>query len=312
MELRQLRYFVAVAEELHFGRAAEKLHMSQPPLSLHVGKLERELGVQLFDRSTRSVALTPAGAKFLENASRILNDIDLAVGELHDFADGRSGRLTVGFVSSAGYTFLPEVVRTFRESRPQVALDLVPLATGEQLERLASGQLDVGIVRDAASEVFSGRSSDDRDRLLATSVYDERLVACLPRSHRLAQQPEVTARQISRVPMITYSRELMPGYFDRVSMALGEHGSDITVVEEVVHQETALGFVAAGMGTSILPESIRHLLPPTIAAVPLAGSPITRLFAVTGTNVRQPALVDAFIDGLVGASNIEIRAAAIA
>ncbi|WP_181275066.1 LysR family transcriptional regulator [Brevibacterium oceani] len=313
MELRQLRYFIAVADELHFGRAAEKLHMSQPPLSLHVGKLERELGVKLFDRSTRSVSLTPAGSRFLDNASRLLGDLDHAVEELRDFSDGRAGRLTVGFVSSAGYTFLPEVVTMFRQSRPRVTLDLVPLASGEQLDRLSAGQLDVGIVRDDISTLASeARAPDGRGRLSSVPVYDERLVACLPKGHRLAQQAEVTARQISRVPMIAYSRDLMPGFVDRVSMALGEHSTEVTVVEQVIHQETALGFVAAGVGTSILPESIRHLLPPSIVAVPLAASPVTRLFAVTGPTTQPPALVEGFVDCLLEASNIGLRSAAIA
>ncbi|WP_344258958.1 LysR family transcriptional regulator [Brevibacterium celere] len=324
MEIRQLRYFVAVADELHFGRAARKLHMSQPPLSLQVGKLERELGVRLFERSTHSVTLTAAGAKFLDSARRILHDIDRAAYELEGFAAGTTGSLSVGFVSSAGYTLLPEAVPKFRSMRDQVALHLIPLTSGEQLARLSEGTLDLGIVRDeehgALHALPQGKASPGAVTLpnrehqsgrapsatfpMAQVVYEERLVACLPHTHPLAQQTEVTPRQISAVPMISYPRELMPGFVDRVTIALGSHASRVTVVEQVIHQETALGFVATGAGTSILPESIGQLLPPTIVAVPLAGSPTTRLIAIPSPHIQQPSLIDTFIDRLRAASGI--------
>lgn len=298
MELRQLRYFLAVADELHFGRAAQKLHMSQPPLSVQVGRLEREVGTPLFERSTRRVALTPAGRHLQERARRIIDEVDAVRAEMRDYVDGLAGHLTAGFVSSANYTVLPEVVQLFRARRPNVNLTLVPLTSGEQFDRLRDGSIDIGIVRDEIPR--SGRSSP----VLTTEVvFEERLVACLPITHPLAGRAEVTPAEIIQVPMIAYPRSLMPGFVDRVTEVLGTAGAP-RVIEEVVHQETALGFVAAGLGTSILPESVRQLVPPSIAVVPLAGSPVTRLLAAYPVKEDESVVVAAFIACLQDAAGV--------
>jgi len=292
MEIRQLRYFLAVADELHFGRAAQRLHMSQPPLSAQVGRLEKEIGVALFDRSTRRVSLTAAGRHLKERAGQVLRELDSVGAEMRDYADGLAGDLTTGFVSSANYTVLPGVVRLFRERRPQVSMSLVPLTSGEQFERLRRGALDVGIVRDEVPSSVPHAVS-----ISTEVVFEERLVACLPVGHSLAAQAEVTAAEIVEVPMIAYPRSLMPGFVDRVSGVLAPAGGG-RVVEEVVHQETALGFVSAGVGTSILPESVRHLVPSSIAVVPLAGSPTTRLLAARPVRQEASAVSAAFVECL--------------
>jgi DNA-binding transcriptional LysR family regulator len=298
MELRQLRYFMAVADELHFGRAAQRLHMSQPPLSVQVGRLEREVGTPLFIRSTRRVTLTAAGRHLQERARRILDEVDAVRADMRDYVDGLAGQLTAGFVSSANYTVLPEVVRLFRARRPKVSLTLVPLTSGEQFDRLRDGTLDIGIVRDEFPGTATGPA------MLSTAVvFEERLVACLPAGHELAGRAEVTFEEIIEVPMISYPRALMPGYVDRVTGMLAEAGS-MRVVEEVVHQETALGFVAAGVGTSILPESVRQLAPPSIAVVPLAGSPTTRLMAAWRSREDESAVCNAFMECLRDAATV--------
>ncbi|GAA1231570.1 DNA-binding transcriptional LysR family regulator [Microbacterium phyllosphaerae] len=293
MELRQLRYFMAVADELHFGRAARRLHMSQPPLSVQVGRLEREVGVPLFDRSTRRVTLTPAGRHLQERARRILDEVDAVRGEMRDYVDGLAGQLTAGFVSSANYTVLPEVVRLFRSRRDRVTLSLVPLTSGEQIDRLRDGTLDVGLVRDE-----SALSDARAPELITEVVFEERLVMCVPVTHGLASRAEVTAAEILEVPMIAYPRSVMPGYVDRVHEVLGITPGAMRIAEEVVHQETALGFVAAGVGASILPESVRQLVPPSIAVIPLAGSPTTRLMAARQARTDESAVCAAFIECL--------------
>lgn len=290
MELRQLRYFLAVAEELHFGRAARRLHMSQPPLSVQVARLEQEVGTALFDRSTRRVALTPAGRHLQARARHIVEELDTVRSEMRDFVDGLAGELTAGFVSSANYTVLPGVVQLFRASRPGVTLRLVPLTSGEQFDRLRDGTLDVGIVRDEVPQT----PSDSSPALTTEVVFEERLVACLPVGHPLAGRPEVSAEELMDVPMISYPRALMPGFVDRVAEVLGT-SSRTQVVEEVVHQETALGFVAAGVGMTILPESVRQLVPPSIVVVPLAGSPTTRLLAARQERADDSPVHEAFI-----------------
>jgi len=293
MELRQLRYFLAVADELHFGRAARRLHMSQPPLSVQIGRLEREVGLPLFDRSTRRVTLTPAGRHLQERARRILDEVDAVRAEMRDYVDGLAGQLTAGFVSSANYTVLPEVVRLFRSRRDRVALSLVPLTSGEQIDRLREGTLDIGLVRDEFP-----RAGANSPELTAEVVFEERLVLCVPNTHALAAMPEVTVEQVLDVSMIVYPHALMPGYVDRVHEVLGIVPGAMSIAEEVVHQETALGFVAAGVGASILPESVRQVVPPSIAVIPIAGSPTTRLLAARKAHADESAICTAFIECL--------------
>ncbi|RCK58701.1 LysR family transcriptional regulator [Microbacterium sorbitolivorans] len=283
MELRQLRYFIAVAEELHFGRAAQRLHMSQPPLSVQVSRLEEEIGTPLFERNTRHVTLTPAGVHLHERAISLLANLDQIRDEMSEFATGYAGEITAGFVSSANYTVLPGVVQLFRARREQVSLKLIPLTSGEQLARLRDGSLDVGILRDEFPE---------DDDFTAEVVYEERLVACLPLGHPFAEQEEVSAEELATMPIISYPRSLMPGYVDRVAQAVGA----LDVVEEVVHQETALGFVAAGVGASILPESVRQLAPASIAVVPIAGDATTRLLAAYPTRAGGAAVREVFVE----------------
>ncbi len=293
MELRQLRYFVAVADELHFGRAAAKLHMSQPPLSVQVSQLEREIGVQLLERTTRSVTLTAAGRRLQERAHHLLDEIESLRDDMRAYADGLSGQFSAGFVSSANYTVLPGVVQLFRARRERVELLLAPLTSGEQLARLREGALDLGIVRDEApDEQAPGQP------LTSHVVFEERLVVCLPAGHPLAAEVEVAPRQLAGTPLIAYPRTLMPGDVDRVEGLFDGMPDRPTVIEEVVHQETALSFVAAGVGATILPESVRQLVPPSITVVPLAGSPTSRLLAVHPRRPRSAALTAAFLDCL--------------
>jgi len=291
MELRQLRYFAAVADELHFGRAAEKLHMSQPPLSVQVGHLERELGVALFERTTRQVSLTAAGRHLRERVRALFDDVASIEVDMRQFADGLTGELTAGFVSSANYTVLPGLVPLFRSRRPQVELSLIPLTSGEQLDRVRAGTLDVALVRDDVPR-------DDGPLLQVEVVFEERLVACVPAGHALAGRAEVAPADLIDTPHISYPHALMPGFVDRVSAAFAEVPGTRRIVEEVVHQETALGFVAAGVGVSILPESVRQLVPPSIAVVPIAGSPTSRLMAVSPQRPRNPAITASFIQCL--------------
>jgi len=290
MELRQLRYFAAVADELHFGRAAEKLHMSQPPLSVQVGQLERELGVALFERTTRQVVLTPAGRRLRDRVRALLDDVTSIEVDMRQYADGLTGELTAGFVSSANYTVLPGLVQLFRSRRPQVDLSLIPLTSGEQLARVRAGRLDVALVRDDLP--------GDEGDLHAEVVFEERLVACVPAGHALADRGEIAPAELADLPHISYPRSLMPGYTDRIIDVFSGVAGGVRVVEEVVHQETALGFVAAGVGVSVLPESVRQLVPPSIAVVGIAGSPTSRLVAVHLARPRNTAITTTFVQCL--------------
>lgn len=291
MDLRQLRYFAAVADELHFGRAAEKLHMSQPPLSVQIGLLERELGVRLFERSTRQVSLTPAGRHLRRRVELLLRELDDVRADMQGYADGLTGELCAGFVSSANYTVLPGLVQLFRSRRPRVDLTLIPLTSGEQIHRLRAGTLDVALVRD---ELISEAEPAFRTEV----VYEELLVACVPADHPLARRIEVSPRDLIEVPHISYPRVMMPGFIERVAAVFSSERASPRIIEEVVHQETALGFIAAGVGVSVLPESVRQLVPPSIVVVPIAGSPTSRLIAAYPKRPASATITAVYVECL--------------
>src|SRR3954471_20944169 len=186
MELRHLRYFVAVAEELHFRRAAERLHVSQPPLSQQIRALERELGVTLFERNRRRVELTTAGEALLGEARGILAAVEHAVDLTQRVARGEAGALAIGFVGSAMYGRLPDVLREFHAARPAVQLRLRELPTGAALDALAEGRIDVGVVRPA--QVEAGIAID--------IVRREAVVVALPADHELAARRRLTLREL--------------------------------------------------------------------------------------------------------------------
>lgn len=264
MEIRQLRYVVAVAEELHFGRAAARLHISQAPLSTQIQRVERELGHRLFDRTTRRTRLTPAGAEFYRRAVEILAQLDRAAADLDMVAAGQRGRITVGFASSASYSVLPAATRQLREAAPGLDLVLVPLTSAEQAELLQSDELDLGVVRGKA-ELFD---------LVLEPLLIEQIVACVPADHHLAARDQVTGEDLSVEPMIYFPATAMPGYLAEIRPIF--KGYDFPPVRHrVVHQETALGFVAAGVGFTLLPQSVSGFLPADVAVIPVASAPTT-------------------------------------
>ena len=287
MELRQLRYFLAVAEELHFGRAAARLHISQPPLTVHIQRLEQELGTKLFDRSTRRVVLTQAGELFKGHVEHLLEGLDEAVAELQEVRAGRRGTVRVGFVSSANYTLIPFAVRRFRELEPGIELVLRPLTSGEQIENLYEGKLDLGLIRDP--ELHPGLAFEE--------LMTEELVAVLPENHALAQCASVTPAQLVQEQMVLFPYQMMPGYVSRVLEIFKPVGQIPAVAQRAVHQETVMGLVAAGVGVSILPESISGFHTGTVVTRPISTAPRTSLVIVKPASTPTPAS-EAFLECL--------------
>ncbi|MBF4460227.1 LysR family transcriptional regulator [Pseudoclavibacter sp. 8L] len=279
MELRQLRYFVAVADELHFGRAAARLHMTQPPLTVAVRKLEEELGVALFERTTRSVSLTAAGRMFRQRVGAVLDDLDGAVSDLGDVAAGAAGRLRIGFVSSASYSVLPRGLRAFQLLRPRIQLEPRSLTSAEQVTLLLEGELDVGILRDPLAV----------PGLRAILLEGEDLVAVLPAGDPLADEAVVAPGSFHEKAVVLFPFELMPGFVSAVMSWLGGAQAVPRIVQSVVHQETVLGLVAAGVGASILPASVARFHMPGVVVRPLLGSPRTELYAVEGQRSHPSA-----------------------
>lgn len=246
LELRHLRYFVAVAEELHFGRAAERLKMAQPPLSQQVQRMERQLGYALFTRSTRGVALTAAGEALLPRAkqalARVADDWD-AVGRV---ARGEAGRVTLGFAGSLILTQLPVALRRFRKRYPDVELRLRELVTVEQMKALIDGEIDFGLARDP---------EEHRD-LIYEVLLEEPFVAVLPVKHPLASRRALTIEDLKDEPFVMFPTSKGPEAFKRVLEFCALGGFAPRIVQEAPHWQTVVRLVEAGFGVSLAPRCV--------------------------------------------------------
>ncbi len=248
-ELRHLRYFVAVAEELHFGRAAVRLGMAQPPLSQQVQALERSLGVRLLDRSRRHVALTPAGTQLLGDARRILADATSAAQAARRAAKGETGTLSVAFAASVMFLALPRIIRRFREQFSGVHLELRELATGPQLTALRSGELDVGFLRHPPVD----------PALVTETVMIEPLVVAVSRRHPLAARRRIALRDLASHDFVLFPSDLAPGLHAQV-LSLCSNAGFAPAVRQVSRElYTTVSLVEAGMGVTIIPASVRKM-----------------------------------------------------
>jgi DNA-binding transcriptional LysR family regulator len=250
VELRHLRYFVAVAEERHFGRAAARLHIAQPPLSQQIRRFEAELGEPLLYRTTRSVELSPAGEVMLERGRDILASVDAALEDALRAARGEYVRLAIGFTGSSTYALLPAIAAAIGKELPGVMLDLRgELLTPAQVARLLDGSLDVGLLRPPV-----------RERELCTEVVrSERLVAVLPRTHPLADAETVPLEQLKDDPFVTYPSHFRSVVHDAVEDACAARGFKPSAAHEVGETATLVSFVAAGLGVSLVPESVCNM-----------------------------------------------------
>lgn len=250
MELRHLRYFMTVAEELHFGRAAEKLHISQPPLSMQIRGLERELGVTLLNRTQRHVSLTQAGNTLLQEARQILARLDQAVLMTRRAGRGEIGELAIGFISVADYNILPSLLREFRRRYPLVNLTLRESTTDAQLEDLVNGRIDVGLVLPPISA----------PALESIPILREPLIAALPRRHPLARRAgRIALAALSNAPFILFPRHMAPGLYDDVVSFCRSAGFSPRVEQEAVQMQTIVSLVSAELGVAIIPQSLQNL-----------------------------------------------------
>ncbi len=291
MELRQLRYFVAVAEELHFRRAAERLHISQPPLSQQIRALEDELGFALLTRTRRRVQLTPAGEAFLRDARIVLAELEGAVATAKRVDAGQTGRLRVGFVGSALLSIVPGSVERFRASRPGVAIELRERSTVDQLRAVSAGVIDVGLVRPPI---------DDDGELRAETVLRERTVAALPAGHALARLGRVSLGRLAAEPLVLFPRDQAPGFHDLLIGALAGTGAGPRVIQYAPEMLTIIGLVAAGTGVSLVPASVSRLALDGVTYRPVTGAPRSELVAITRAR-DDSALVRAFVAEAVAA-----------
>ncbi len=246
IELRHLRYFLAVADTLHFGRAAKKLGMAQPPLSQQIRRLEEMLGAPLFARTTRGVSLTPAGAVLRERARSTMARLEDDLEQTRRIARGEEGRLRVGFSGSVMFTGLPAAIQRYRGAHPRVEVDLREMWTAEQLPALADGSIDVAFLRDG----------ERRPELTIMPLLRERFFAALPADHKLRRQRTVDVASLRDEPFVLFSRRHGDLAYERTVRCCLDAGFQPRIVQEAPQFPTLIRLVAAGMGVSLAPACV--------------------------------------------------------
>ncbi|AFY87904.1 LysR substrate-binding domain-containing protein [Chroococcidiopsis thermalis] len=251
MELRHLRYFIAVAEELNFSRAAERLHMAQPPLSQQIRDLEAEIGVRLFDRTKRRVELTVAGRVFLEKVRQLLRQIEQAVEAAQRASRGEIGRLSLGFNSSATYSVLPTLLKAFRERCPEVVLDLHELTTPQQILQLQQQQIDAGIL-------YLPIDLEEIE-LEIVSVLKEGMAIAIPETHPLATSTQISIRALSQELFVLPPARLGSGLYNQIRQFFQQTEFSPIAVQEAIQLQTSISLVAGGVGVALVPSSLQNL-----------------------------------------------------
>lgn len=264
MELRHLKYFNVVARELSFSRAAELLHIAQPPLSRQIHQLEELLGVELFDRTLRPIALTAAGSFFYAETVRMLARIEEVKLRTQSIGRGQRRWFNIGFVPSTLYGFLPDLIKRFRLLDADVEIGFSELTTMQQAEALKSGRIDVGF----------GRLDIDDPDIVCQTMIEEPLIAVLPKGHPLLAKSRVSLAQIAEEHLILYPTKTRPSYADQVLGIFADRGMSPSVLEEANEMQTAIGLVAAGVGVTLVPDSVQRLHRNDIAYRPLSDKKI--------------------------------------
>jgi DNA-binding transcriptional LysR family regulator len=288
MKTHLLKYFVVLAEELHFGRAAQKLSMTQPPLSTAIRQLEEDLGVDLFYRDNKRVRLTPAGNAFLSEAQAILNRMDRASEIARGAADGLLGRIDVGFTGSMLYRDLPRVVAAFNEQHPRMEVILHELSTAEQIEALKRRQLQAGFIN--IKEPAAGTSG-----LRHITLREEPLVCCLPQSHPLADKDGLNLKQLENDPFVMVAREAAPTNHDNVISTLHRAGVNPKRRHAARQWLTVVAMVGAGMGVSLVPASMRTAQISGTKFVPIKGQRSSSSAMLAWNPEQNSFIVDAFV-----------------
>ena len=288
IDLRKLEQFVAVAEELHFHRAAQRLGMSQPPLTVAIRRLEEDLGVLLIERGNRVLGLTAAGGAFLAEARETLRQVERAVATARDTGAGRTGLVRLGYVGSALYGRLPDVIARFRADRPGVRLELREATTAAQVAGLREGTLDVGVVIPPLVEA---------DEIELTGFDRDRLCLALPRDHPLAGRPDLALADAAQEPFVLWPMAEGRGFLLRAVRLCAEAGFVPNVAQEAHGMHAVLSLVAVGAGVSIVPESMAGFRADRIAYGSLEGQDAS--FELCLAHLEPAPAADAFVQSAV-------------
>lgn len=289
MNLRRIRYFVAVAEELHFGRAADRLAIAQPPLSQQIRLLEEELGLRLFDRSTRRVSLTEAGRLLLSEARRLLSDVGALERRMDQVRTGEGGVLRLGFVDSASYSVMPTFLRAFRSRYPAVTHELRTMSSDEQFAALGSGEIDLGLVRAPTTD----------DSMDVTPFLSERLVVAVGPDHELASQQSTSISRAGGFALVGFDRRVSPTLHGVMARLFDECGARYDPVIEATEYTTVLGLVASGQGIAVVPASVETFRPPGLSYLRLNDREATTTLSVAHRRDHLSLLVARAVESVV-------------
>jgi DNA-binding transcriptional LysR family regulator len=287
MELRHLRYFIAVAEERNFSYAAQRLHIAQPPLSQQISALEAEIGVKLFDRKKRPLQLTSAGQVFLEEARLVLNQLEHAISQTQRANRGEIGQLIVGTNSSIANSVLPEMLRTFRDRFPHVKLVLRELTASEQIQELLNRRLDLGFDR-------LPHSHEQNSHLNYLPIVRESLVIALPATHPLTNLAEIPLSAMANEPFVLPSPEIVPSYTEIINLCQ-QAGFFPKVVQEATWMITVLSLVAGGMGVALLPSNVQNLQRTGVVYRPIKGANFSREIVVVWRQEDSSPVLQEFL-----------------
>ena len=291
LELRLLRYFVALSEELHFGRAALRLSISQPPLSVAIKQLEELVQAQLFERNSKEVRLTAAGEHLLPRARQVLALASQAAQETRDVARGISGQLRVGFVGSSLYRGVPQALAMFQEKHPLVRVDMQELNSGEQLQELQHARLDLGLVH----------SITPPEGISSQMLMEEPFMVCIPEGHALATRDAIDLTELQDERLILFSAQVSPVYHQRIYQMCEKHGFAPEIRHEVRHWLSVISLVSLGQGVAIVPAALQRVGMPRLVFKPLKGKqPQSELLAIWRTTPNNP-LVNELLQALQSA-----------
>jgi DNA-binding transcriptional LysR family regulator len=280
IEFRHLRYFLAVAETLHFSKAAAQLGMAQPPLSQQIRSLERILGYPLFERTTRGVRLTKVGEYFRQRARNTVTKMQDDVEMARRLGSGQEGVLTVGFSGSVMLTTLPKAIERYRRVYPRVELRLRELVTAEQMLSLLDGTLDLGFLRDGATQ----------DGILIESILRERFIAVLPARHRLAHRATIRPGELRNERFVFFARRMGPLAFDRTLACFEADGFRPNVAQEAPQWPTVVRLVAAGSGISLAPACVANFAMPGVVYKKVRSPHWTSIDIGLKPNLDNPAV----------------------
>ena len=285
MELRHLIYFKALAEELSYTKAAEKLHISQPPLSRQITELEHELGVELFHRSTRGVSITPAGRYLEQEATKILARVDVVKERVTKVELGKTRLIRIGFVASAMYSFLPEIIGSYRSTFPKLTFDLVELATDDQVKALLSGRIDIGFVRSWIID----------DGITFKPVAEDKFVIIYSPTLNIQDQPKKIT-EFKSLPFIAFSKKTAPNIAEFTNRICSREGFTTKTVFTVGQVDSIIRLVEAGLGWAIIPNYALAYTKSKVRTMHLKNSPECILLGVATRSDENDLIISGLAD----------------